>query len=362
MRLLLLALLAAAAQPQLGEPVCRRVHIDLPGVWLPDAAWSPDGLLLLASDVGAGRLLRFEDSGARLSDVVAPGSGPKEFNHPGLIYPTKDGFLLRDQGVRLLALDARGQPRGLVATFYPWEAGVTSESALLGDDLVGLGSAHEEDGSRWFGYLRLASAPIRVLARGEAVPPAAAELPYYPALENSVAVASERAYALRYTTPPRIEELFPTKKLSAFPPGFTPLPTIPAGSTLPGRSLEFEAFMSSARLPVKLLGYGPLLYLLTREPAPGGGIRWLLHRIDPVADRLEATLELPSRAPNLLVAPGPRDWALLEKSRASADDRVVLESIVLVPAPWLEQPNSPLRHGGPPVPCAAAGPPRRAAE
>lgn len=352
---------ASIAGRSLSPPICLRIAVNEPGVWVPSAAWSSDGETLVVAEIQGPRLLRFSATGVRLPDVRSVDLGPTSFVHPGQLLRTPNGFLLHDALWRWLELRADGEPLREVARLHPGLPGV-SDAVFLGGELVGRGAVPEPDGSRWLGYLRLGLEPFEVRERGEQFSAGAdAEWNFYSAIGRVAATAGGRAYFLRMTSPPRIEQIFPARRLSAFPSGFETLPAMAQGTTVPSRHEAYQAFMLSARLPVDLLGHGKWLYVLTREPVAEGGTRWLLHQIDPLADQAEAPLELPTRAPFLLVAPGAHHWALLEKSKIQEDGRMSLDSLLLIRSAWFENADSPLRGTAAPPPClsgARAGGPR----
>ncbi|RMH25195.1 MAG: hypothetical protein D6692_11605, partial [Planctomycetota bacterium] len=94
-----------------------------------------------------------------------------------------------------------------------------------------------------------------------------------------------------------------------------------------------------------LYGWKDYLYVLTREPREDGGTRWSLHRIDPRADKLGRTVVLPTRSAHVVLAPGPRYWAVVEKGSVEADGGQTLDGLLLVPSSWIEKAPSPLVAG-----------------
>lgn len=329
-----------ALQAQAAGLECVRVPQQLEPTWLENGAWSTSGELLVLSDIFHGRLLRFSRGGERLSDISAPGSGPLEFNQPWELFPTSDGFILSDGNLKWLTLDRDARPKRYLGSGEPWKLGLVS-LALLGDELLGLGSANVEKKFRQT-FVRARVGSMAVLAWSEGSPVSDAEASYYPALGRLLAVADDKAYAVRLAPKPHLEQLFPTRILSSFPIGFESPPKVPPRATSPGRHEELEAYLLTSKLPVSLLGDGKKLYLLSREPRGAAGTLWRLHRIDPLLDRLEVTLFLPTAAPHLSLIPGPERWALLSQGRVTADVQRAFEGMVLIPAAWITKPGSPL--------------------
>ena len=81
------------------------------------------------------------------------------------------------------------------------------------------------------------------------------------------------------------------------------------------RPADFPAVMRAVErssMPVGLYGWGDALYTLFRSPS-GGGTKWVMFKIDPEADRIISSFEIPTQASHLTVVPGPKEWAFIEK-------------------------------------------------
>jgi hypothetical protein len=55
------------------------------------------------------------------------------------------------------------------------------------------------------------------------------------------------------------------------------------------------------------------LLLLAHKPRAGGGQQWLVYPIDPLRDVMDAPVELPTTADEIVFVPGRKRWAVLEK-------------------------------------------------
>lgn len=321
---------------------CGRRAVGLSRVWLPTAAWGTAGDLLLVGDVAGSRILRFSATGEYLGDLSQPDSGPTSFTRPTSLQAVSEGFLLRDRVFRWLLLDPRGAPAKEIAAGDPQKLNMTA-SVLIAGELHGLGTTTAGGRKPEFRFLRVRLEPLSVLEVGETIESKAPEMDFHGIQGSTVAEASGRPFVLRFTEPPRIERLWPSKALKAFPQGFASLPSLPT-RTGPGEAQQqrYDA-LEKARLPVALLGQAGTLFVITREPEGAGRTRWLAHRVDPELDRLVATVRLPTHAPQLLITPGPRNWAILEETSLTAEGFNTLESVLLVPAPWFTSADSPLK-------------------
>jgi hypothetical protein len=96
-----------------------------------------------------------------------------------------------------------------------------------------------------------------------------------------------------------------------------------------------------SKMPVGLYGWEGFLFVLTREPAQGGGTRWMIHKIDPRKDAVVGSSQIPTRANHLTVVPGPKKWAFLEKGRVQDWGRQRNDRVLFVPASRLRGSLSP---------------------
>lgn len=156
----------------------------------------------------------------------------------------------------------------------------------------------------------------------------------------TLAAAADRAFALLFDDKPHLEQVYPAqRRLRIFPPGCAALSDLGRG-VLDDFWGFWRAFDKSP-MAAGLVGWGQYLYVLTRQPLEAGEIRWLLYRMDPLADRIEGVVAIPSRAPYLLVIPGPRFWAIVERDLPLEPvDRN--SRVVVVPAARVEQGAGPI--------------------
>lgn len=139
--------------------------------------------------------------------------------------------------------------------------------------------------------------------------------------------------------PPYLQQLAPTRRrLEAFPPGYGSPPDAPPG--VQGRDAAWAHLtaMETSFMPTGLYARGRWLLLLTRQPLGGGKTQWRLHRLDPVRDRLEGSFELPTTAPEILIAPGEKRWAIVELGPLQGVMERPTASWVEVPGELLDRP------------------------
>jgi hypothetical protein len=94
-----------------------------------------------------------------------------------------------------------------------------------------------------------------------------------------------------------------------------------------------DALIRQSTMIAGVAGQGEFLYLLTREPGSGSGTRWLLHQIDPARDKLLRQIQLPTSSSHLIVVPGEKLWALIEKGPVTGSPPVQeIGSVLMIPA------------------------------
>ncbi|HEX2253972.1 MAG TPA: hypothetical protein VHQ65_11950 [Thermoanaerobaculia bacterium] len=323
-----LALLAGA--PAAAEDGCRRVVLDPPPDQRISGAWW-SGADLLLKETARGPLLRYSLDGRRQGTVEDEGLASLVD-----LSASPDGSIAINGATRITARDATGRVFATYELASLPADGVrvlnAVEMVTVGEEVVTLSYAELPDGRRTEALVRARAVPYRPLRvhwtfdadwRGEI---------FYRLGGRHLAVAGGEVYFLRQSEPPAIVRLAEgaPQALEAFPAGFERLPRLPPAR---GREAVVPLFGALAAAPgaVALAGHGDHLFLLTRRPVEGG-TRWTLHRIDPAADRLTASWDLPVRSSHLTMVPGAEWWAFLERGPVTAAAAQELAGVLLVPA------------------------------
>jgi len=291
-----------------------------------------DGSLLLA-DARRQSLLRMSPNGERLT--------PPAFELPVReIRPILGGFLLKIANDQYLALNRNLR---LEKSFRFDSTGTASISAVynwmpLAKALLAFADVRE--GGRWTsGWVKI---PLANNGRYQMLRPAplkGLERNLYPLGLPYVAAAGEKGYFL---APVEGEmRLFSVSAadtgntISELPKGpryVLPKLAGPAGfGAVAARYKALETFAG----PVGLYGYDKKLFLLTRRPSPDG-TDWRLHRLDPTTGEELGSGTLPTSAAHLLVIPGPKQWAVIEKDPVRSPGDQEVRSMLVLPAEWAE--------------------------
>lgn len=351
--LLLAVLVPLLALPVDSEPVkveepggCLRVAFDAEPLWASSLAWRPGGGWLLP-DPGSGKVFLYTALGEPDGNLTRPGQGAYDFSKPVAVAPVDGALLLRDGATHWLWLDAeslepvrqweqseRPTPAGeFLDNPFSWD--VTREGRVFASLHV-----YQADGTWWsgLGYYQLSTAPD--FQRVREVDPSLPQARFHRLTLDTVATAGGKGYFLQFDDPVHILEVPGLRTLdAAVPEDLRHRPELP--STGPDQMGLLYRILESAPLAAGLFSHEDRLYLLERSPEEGGA-RWRMHQVDPDADRIVRTLDLPTRAHWIELAAGPEHWAILEKGPVRGVLDQEHHGLTLVPAAWLETSPSPL--------------------
>jgi len=344
--LLGLYVLAAAGE----SPRCRRATPEPSPSWSFSASWNPVGDVLLLVDLGGARILRFGKDGRHLGTIDGGSQERFQFDHPTELVATNEGYLLANGSTRLIWFDQEIKPirsldlqmtRSVSRVRGPpgFRALFAHDFAQIGDQVVVYGSVLTAEKLIERAWVRLNVPTGELTEISEEVeldlPGLHMELLTSPLLAH----VDGGAYALRLVEPPFIAQITPDRRhLRAFPEGFERLPTLPNERGRAAAAIQFKA-LERATAPMGLYGRGSYLYLLTRQPGSEGKTRWRVSQIDPRRDTLVRTLDLPTSANHLYLAPGAQYWAVVEKGPVVVAGQQEITSILLIPSTWIEDPG-----------------------
>lgn len=87
-----------------------------------------------------------------------------------------------------------------------------------------------------------------------------------------------------------------------------------------------------------LYGWHGSLYMLKRTPAGNGQTQWALLKIDPSTSKILWKRQIDTAASHLLVIPGDKYWAFIEKGPVKGPGHQEISSFLRVPAESIEAP------------------------
>lgn len=333
---------------------CRSLSLSPQPYWVFSGSWSPDESSLLLLDVARKSLLSYPVNGGPAEVVMGSGKvdGTRE-NQLSLIQRDAGGFVLEGPNGFLQRLG----PGFEVERDFGWAVDEQSRKAGLksldswvvsGDEILLYGDYRHFSGT-WLSVFAKASLDdlddVQILHWLPARHPARR---FYLNAQQFIATVNGKGYFLLQDDPVsvwevdllqdgtdslrRLEGVMPSKLRQRV--------DIPEPVGVDSIPLLYEA-QTRVRSVTALFGQGDHLYLLGREPGETG-TRWSLTVVDPASDRVVRTLYLPSTAPHLIVLPGSKDWALVEKGEVRAFGDQAVERALLLPTEWFSDADSVL--------------------
>jgi hypothetical protein len=317
-----------------------RPAFTISGAWV-----SPDELVLV--DAPENRLVRVDTRGRRTGiqskDVETTLRNAFEESFlPVSIRTAKGETWLELVGGRLAKLSSIDR---VLATHDLWGTQLGHGAKLIailgwtiaGDDLFGYGNFELSDKSIETGFFRISldnKADAEILS---SKPNGATTQLWYRLGLPFIASIGEAGYALKMDDGLSLVKSLPGEeglgRVGRFtgalgsPPGLTPFETPDDFKTIMGK-------LSSSTTPMGLYGWDGKLYLLWRYQDSNRG-DWKVTRINPkkpAKEAWEATVILPSHAAQLMLIPGPRHWALVEKGSVEGYMTQSTDSVIFVPA------------------------------
>jgi len=348
--LLLLGVAAspAAEGPPQEAPRCIRTALESPPPWMWSGAWTQDGLRLLLVDVVTGEIDVYDTSGHLERTIRHLGTGPLDFNRPNRIVSSKEGYWIQDGVAHFVFLDKKLIPTdgvdtanvapgvtGVPRAFFDWTA-ASGHIYGLGDILT------SDEGRTWKrGWLEMdLSDPARYRIFRPAPSDDGLHRLYRMGYHYAAAEGDRVFFLLMEQDGPWILQVSPKiRRMNSFPPGLSSLPRPPSFESGQNAALVY-AFVEQATYPAALYAWGGKLFVLSRAPGVQGSTRWILHVIDPDHDTLEGHLTLPSQAHHLVVIPGPKYWALVEKGPVQESGREPIDRVSFLNANLFRDPSA----------------------
>jgi len=318
-----------------------RISFTRPPSWTLSGVWAPDDKLLLV-DVLRSQIKSYSPSGAFEGTISKEFKGQKFTKPLTMQYASggrfwvedEDGrFVLLDRGYRILKVVdlkalAKG-PFGELRAVYQWVP-LDNEFFIFGDLVKGEEATsafmripldHPEqsqvvaqiginDPARRFYFL---GSPYLAAARGN---------PYYVAMDQTPHVASPSPQKIYFT-------LGTDKQV-------VKRPRLPEEH---GRAASHDIYqaLEESTLPSGLYGWHENLYVLARIPGTLGRTHWLLLKVDPKTGGTIWSRPIDSMANHLVVVPGEKYWAFVEKGPVEDAGLQQVASFLRVPSHQFER-------------------------
>jgi hypothetical protein len=338
-------MLASTDASTAGQEQSRRLFFEQPPAWTVSGAWAPDGTLLLVDTLNS-KVLRYDLQGstAELAGALkGPSGGELSFLKPSIIKPIPEGYLLEDEDAHFIFLNSSLDSRKPLKSIDLLEASNGAIRSVFGwtyFDSTLLALSDLREGERSSAFVRV---PLDDPERFEVVQPlpvSASARSFYLMGNPYFATVNDQAFFLRMDAVPALYNVTgsgTTPRLVGRYSGLG-LPALPDRSTAQGIKSGYDIL---ERTPVVtgLYASNGYLYLLARQPQWREGWQWGLSKIDPLTGKQLRTLSLPSPARHLVVIPGDKYWAFVEKGPVRALGQQDVDSVYLVPTETIESAN-----------------------
>ena len=347
-----LVVLGLGPAAPLAAQECRRTTLAPAPFWAFSGAWSPDGSSLQLVDVARKAVLSYQLD--ETPGSIALGSADVDSSNAGrlsLLQSWRDGYLLEGADGELQQLSADFQPVvqvGNVLAGAKFGLKSLDSWASDGEHLLVYGDYQHFSG-RWVSVFARVSLDdpgnLQIIKWIPADDPARR---FYLNAQNYLTVSEGRGYFLYLGEDPGIWEVDmergDLRRLThALPQQFRHRIVLPELRGIDSVRDVYGA-QERATAAVGLFAQDGLLYVLGRAPSADAAkkTRWTMTVVDPVEDRALRTLRLPTQSPHLLVIPGARQWAFVEKGSVTGLGNQPVSHAVTLPASWLTAADSPL--------------------
>lgn len=355
---------AVAQQASMKAPSeCRAVPVNASEgeIWTFSGSFSTPSELVLV-DVLNDRLLRFDAGKARyqgpepgvIEKVVGRAFG--EFSPSAIATNYKDqttwiqlvgGRLLEVKEGNVLASTAK--PTQLWGTQLEDNAKLVAvlRWALEGSTLFGYGNFRLANGDLNTGFYAVNlrdTTDAQVIA---SFPESHEAMTWYRLGYPYIAAVGEEGYVLKVNGALSIGKIvrkepsgrYTLEHFSALPEELTTAAALPEFTT-PEDYVSLMKAIEEMEVPAGLYGWEGHLYLLWRE-SHDNQQEWWLSKIDPKNGKYLGKAQLPSSANHLMVVPGPRYWALVDRGQIRGLGMQSVKSVTFIPSSEIQ--NLPSR-------------------
>jgi hypothetical protein len=327
---------------------CREVPLQHPPGWTISGSWSDDGSTLLVVDAFHNQVLRYSARGAYQGPVSQLKEGAIQGFTPSIMKGQGSSRYLELAQARMVRLDqnfsqvkaynlkAESQREGeSIEGIFLWDL-AANEAVVFGD--IHRPSQQDLDQQWRSGFFRIPlEAPKDFRSLNEISPKDPMRL-FYRLGNPLIASLGETSYILMMEEHPRIyrnqKGAAQLEPLNAFPESLDERPTLPSWKSLDDYAWLMRVVERST-MPVALFGWEGSLFVVGRHAEDGGTrTRWSLTKIDPQADRVVWTMDvpLPSTTHHVTVVPGPQQWAWIEKGVVRGLFNQDIDRVMFLPA------------------------------
>lgn len=323
--LILVAALPAGSFGQTQAKTCSRMEFLRPPRWITAGAWTPDDRSLLLVDsqyygTSASSISRYAATAGDSKYLLARSFGKSSLRAydirpygDSLVVQSKDETLvtLNDQLNRSAVRNSNFKAENLgsdVLGMFQWE--------IVGNDVVSFSQVRVSSRRSEVAFVRfpLKGGNTAKVLHSIGLLGTDAQT-FYQLNFPYIAGINDTAYFVRFDT--ISPEIAAYGKQSDGPVTLKPKISAPVHLARYYYPTDFEAVMKSVEdsaMPAGLYAWDNWLYLLSRRPGRDGETTvWTLRKINPRNGQDRFSWTLPTTANHLVVVPGKRQWAFVEK-------------------------------------------------
>lgn len=322
-----------------------RIPLSQPPRWTTSGIWDSSGEQLLLVDVLEGKVLQYNLQGKRTEAVSNPA-----FRNPILIHRAgPDEVWVEDEDGRLVELNGKlEQPRELIQLTEKVKSSKGSLRSVLGwvplslSEVMVFGDIQRTKGATG-AVLRV---PLKEPASFQILREIGLETPehrFFMVGQPYLAAVQSKPYFLISADTPQVVGPkgagFRIVRRNAESGATEPFgrPDLPKRVTMSTTALLFEGLERSST-SAGLYGWNGSLFVLMRTPAGKGATSWSLMKIDPSTGKRLWNRAIDTRANHLIVVPGDKYWAFVEKGPVKGPGNQEVRSYLRVPASVIAEP------------------------
>jgi hypothetical protein len=339
---------------------CRREFLTHSPGWTLSGSWNSDGSELLLIDILHNKVLRSSDSGRSLGTLPDGIEATMERFFPSKIARLATGqsdapeYAVELATGRIVTLDSGFAVRSTTDIFaravksnwnvraiFLWHP--AGADLITYSDLKDLSKKDEEQGAWKRAFLRI---PLATPSDFSILQPPGNEFaidyqekefyrlgnPYITSIGDTGYILRMKGEAPIYENVKGSNDL---RELQAFRVQ-KPLPELTKFKTRADMAAVFDGVEHSS-MPVGLFSWKQRLYVVSRIAADSGTL-WQVTEIDPATDSFKGTATIRGiLSPHLVIVPGPKEWAFIEKGHVYGFGQQETNSVFLVPTPRFEQ-------------------------
>lgn len=347
---------------------CHVIPLDQALQWPHSAIWGSSGEYLLVVEALEQQVYKISPCGEMVTylserthqQISPPSTRPIHLRRDGEThYLLEDKTNLGNGSDRLIRFDYDGNVSSLItlkdSSMKNQSLGAIYDWVPIGKGVLAFGDIYHETSKTWmsaFVYFEPNNKGYSFLGMGTQSRDRYFERNFYVLNLYYIAALGDTGYILNMHEKPDIivvtletdKPNIKHEQLKDLPEELGIIPNYEYSDEYGGtKATNFYRLIEASALPIGLYSWGDSLYLLTKsEMDANWETEWTLHELDPTNGEIRGSNILHTRSPNLLIVPGERYWAFIQKSQVQGIGALRIpymetSSMILVPSEWIEK-------------------------